>query len=123
MNTIQPISEDEHGTLRFRENKIVSALLEFSREGGMDMNKLSCMDFSREDRVQFAQLIGYSVGGWEELSYVSNEDRRAVEKIIEKGESEEQAKINSLSEQLENLKEQLRKPIGELYDIHPDDLK
>jgi hypothetical protein len=123
MNTIQPILEDELGTLRFRENEIVSALLEFSQEKGMDMNKLSCMDFSREDWVQFAQLIGYSVGGWEELSYVSNEDRRAVERIIEKGESEEQAKINSLSEQLENLKEQLRKPISELYDIHPDDLK
>ena len=123
MNTIQPILEDEHGTLRFRENKIVSVLLEFFRGKGMGMNELSCMNFSREDWVQFAQLIGYSVGGWEELSYVSNEDRRAVERIIEKGESGEQVKINSLSEQLENLKEQLRKPISELYDIHPDDLK
>ena len=123
MKPTQPIFEDELGTLRFQENKIVSALLEFSQEKGMDMNKLSCMDFSREDWVQFAQLIGYSIGGWEDLSYVSNEDRRVVERIIKKRESDEEAKINSLSEQLESLKEKLRGPVSELFGIHPDDLK
>jgi len=30
-------------------------------------------DFSQEDREQFAQLIGYSLSGFGELSYVSDE--------------------------------------------------
>jgi len=42
--------------------------------GPFDMNKLAIMDFSREDRIQFAQLIGYSQAGFGELSYVSDEE-------------------------------------------------
>ena len=34
------------------------------------MNDLAKMNFSNEDRAQFAELIGYSVNGWGELSYV-----------------------------------------------------
>ncbi len=34
------------------------------------MNDLAVKDFSDEDRCQFAQLIGYSISGYEELSYV-----------------------------------------------------
>ena len=37
-----------------------------------DMNKLACMNFSNEDREQFAQLIGYSVSGICDLDYVSD---------------------------------------------------
>lgn len=37
------------------------------------------MDFPQEDRVQLAQLIGYSQEGFGELSYVTNKDyARAV---------------------------------------------
>ena len=59
---------------RFRENKIVSHLLDTYT----DMNKLARIDFTDEDRMQFAQLIGYSVGGYGSLSYVSDESYDAV---------------------------------------------
>ncbi len=75
---IQPFYKDEHGTLRFKENKIVRFLLD---AGPYDMNKIALMLFDNEDREQFAQLIGYSWTGATELSYVSD---RVVEKSMEK---------------------------------------
>jgi hypothetical protein len=61
---------DDHHVLRFKENAIVRFLLD---AGKFDMNDLALMPFSREDREQFAQLIGYSHSGFGELSYVSDE--------------------------------------------------
>lgn len=66
----QPLYRDQHGTPRFKENKIVRFLLD---GGPYDMNKLALMPWSDEDREQFAQLIGYSLVGFGELSYVSDE--------------------------------------------------
>lgn len=66
----QPLGLDANGTLRFKPNKIVRFLIDM---GTFDMNKLAIMDFSKEDRVQFAQLIGYSRSGFGDLSYVSDE--------------------------------------------------
>lgn len=66
----QPLVLDDHQVIRFAENKIVSFLLE---SGPFDMNQLQIMDFSDEDRAQFAQLIGYSVSGWGGLDYVPKE--------------------------------------------------
>lgn len=70
MQPNQPTYTDEHGVLRFQHNAIVRFLLD---AGAFDMNRLSMMPFSDEDRAQFAQLIGYSVSGWGDLSYVSDE--------------------------------------------------
>lgn len=70
LHPIQPLVLDENGVLRFEENKIVRYLLD---AGPFDMNKLALMPFSNEDREQFAQLIGYSLSGFSELSYVSDE--------------------------------------------------
>ena len=58
------------GVKRFKANAIVRFLLD---AGPFDMNQLALMKFSREDREQFAQLIGYSVTGFGELQYVSDE--------------------------------------------------
>jgi hypothetical protein len=68
-NPDQPIHTDKHGHRRFKGNMIVRHLLD---NGGMNLNNLATMDFSNDDWMQFAQLIGYSVSGWGELSYVSN---------------------------------------------------
>ena len=54
----------------FRENAIVIYLLD---EGPFDMNHLAAQPFSSQDREQFAQLIGYPLNGFAELSYVSAE--------------------------------------------------
>lgn len=67
---VQPLVYDEHGVLRFKKNAIVRFLLD---AGTYDLNKLTLMDFSDEDWEQFAQLIGYSVSGFSDLSYVSEE--------------------------------------------------
>jgi hypothetical protein len=67
---VQPLVHDARGTLRFKQNAIVLFLLE---AGPFDMNVLASMPFSIEDREQFAQLIGYSLDGFSELSYVTDE--------------------------------------------------
>lgn len=67
---IQPLEKDKHGTTRFKANAIVRLLLD---DGKYDMNRLAMLPFSDEDREQFAQLIGYSLSGFGDLSYVSDE--------------------------------------------------
>jgi len=73
-NLIQPLCFDKFGVLRFKENKIISFMLEAGERGEkFDMNSLGTMDFSDEDREQLAQLIGCSVSDFGDLNYVSNE--------------------------------------------------
>lgn len=67
---VQPLYKDEHGVVRFKGNAIVRFLLE---NGPYDLNRLGLMGFSQDDREQFAQLIGYSLCGFGDLGYVSNE--------------------------------------------------
>ena len=84
---IQPIVDH-----RFVENKIVSRLLD---EGGIDMNDIACWDIPQQDRIQFAQLIGYSVSGFGSLSYVDDETYDAAEQIAENGCSEDEAQFRA----------------------------
>jgi len=72
-NPMQPLAKDEDGTMRFKENAITRALLDHGRKTGLDLNEIAMMDFTQDDRCQFAQLIGYSLSGYHELSYVSDE--------------------------------------------------
>lgn len=67
---VQYLYIDESGVVRFKENKIVQFLLD---AGPFDMNQLALMNFEDEDREHFAQLIGYSVSGFGDLDYVSDE--------------------------------------------------
>jgi hypothetical protein len=62
----QPIILDERGTPRFRANQIILYLW---KSGLLDLNQIAAMDFSDEDRMQLAQLIGYSVSGYGDLPY------------------------------------------------------
>lgn len=75
--TLQPI-ELIDGVARFRANEIVKLLL---ADGNYDMNRLALLPFTDSDREQFAQLIGYSVGGFAELPYVSDEAVNAADKV------------------------------------------
>jgi hypothetical protein len=80
MQPLQPLITDSHGVLRFKANAIVNHLLDSARQAGVaDMNKLAILPFSQEDREQFAQLIGYSLSGFGELSYVSDDTYAAAE--------------------------------------------
>jgi hypothetical protein len=67
---IQPIVIDQRGIERFRANTLVRYLLD---SGTINMNVLATIDCPQEDREQFAMLIGYSLAGFGELSYVSDE--------------------------------------------------
>lgn len=120
-NPIQPLGPDRHGYTRFKENKIVAHLLEWASLRDMGMNELAVMDFSNDDRQQFAQLIGYSLSGYGELSYVDDDAYNAAEKMAE-GKTEEVARAESLQEELDAIRDGLREPVARLYGRHPDDL-
>ena len=79
----QPIRNVDQGVERFRANAIVRYLLD---NGGIDLNDLAVMPFPREDLIQFAQLIGYSVSGFGELNYV--DEASYQEAIRPRGETE-----------------------------------
>ncbi len=122
MNTkhpIQPLYKTDTGTVRFKANAIVQHLLD---HGGIDLNKLACMKFSNEDRQQLAQLIGYSLGGYGELSYVDDDAYYAAE-AMSRGKSEDKARIAHLERELKAVRTALRKPMARLFGVHPDDLK
>jgi hypothetical protein len=76
-NPLQPLVRDENGTVRFKANKIVRMLLD---TGSLDLNDLAHMDFNVDDREQFAQLIGYSLSGFAELSYGTDKTYEAAAK-------------------------------------------
>lgn len=116
---IQPLELDCDGILRFKENAIVRYILD---NGNIDLNHLARLKFNKEDRQQFAQLIGYSLGGYEELSYVTDKAYGVAVAMIEEGLSEKDARIVYLENELDNLRAALKEPIARLYGIHPDDL-
>ncbi len=69
---MQPVGVDPHGVHRFLENRIVRDLLERSKQRGHGLNEIACGNYSDAEHRQLAQLIGYSVGGYLDLSYVNN---------------------------------------------------
>lgn len=117
---IQPLAQDEQGILRFKPNAIVSYLLD---NGGIDLNQIATLGFDREDHEQFAQLIGYSLGGYSDLSYVKDETWETANRMAEKGETEDQARIKILEEKLATVRKGLKELVPEIFRIHPDDLE
>lgn len=81
---MQPIAKDDDGIVRFKPNKIVLFLLDWARTRGMDLNTLAMIPFDDDDRQQFAQLIGYSVSGFGDLSYVPRDIVAKADKEAEK---------------------------------------
>jgi len=122
-NPIQPLAKDAKGVLRFKENAIVRHLLD--SHPACDMNRLACMNFSDDDRQQFAQLIGYSLSGYSELqSYVDDEAYGAAAHMAD-GLDERDARIAALEQKLAELRaaaDLLREPVARLLEMHPDDL-
>lgn len=71
-NPMQPIWLDKSGVARFKENQVVRYFL---NEGGLTLNDLAREGdrFTQDDKEQFMQLIGYSVSGFGDLDFVSDE--------------------------------------------------
>lgn len=80
-NPNQPIIVDSAGVVRFKANEIVRVLLD---HGPYDLNTLYVMNFSDDDRNQFAQLIGYSVCEFGDLAYADKERVERADKIAAK---------------------------------------
>ena len=110
----QPVHES-----RFVENEIVSYLLE---NGGIDMNQLAMLDFSNEDRVQFAQLIGYSVSGFQSLSYVDVVAYDTAEELKNGATDYKDAQIIALTKQLDEVKKGLSIITSAITFIHNDEI-
>ena len=125
MNThpIQPLAPDEHGALRFKQNKIVRHLLDWAKEKGHGLNELATLDFPQEDWEQFAQLIGYSLSGFQELSYVTGDTIAAASVMEASGCTSHEAKEATRDVALFEAREATRKLVGVLFSNHPDDLK
>ncbi len=124
-NPIQPLVQDAHGTLRFKENAIVRHLLDWAQPRGMGLNELSCLDFSDDDHQQFAQLIGYSLGGYGDLNVVDDE-AYAVAANMSDGLDERDARIAAMGKKLADMSaavDAMCKPMAILLEMHPDDLK
>lgn len=122
---MQPIGPDAHGRMRFKENKLVRAILDHSTGRGLGMNELARKFSSAEhidDWRQLAQLIGYSLSGFGELPYVDVDTYNAAEAMAYQQLSEDKARIAALEEELNALRSALREPIARLYGKHPDDL-
>jgi hypothetical protein len=64
---MQPIELDAEGVPRFKANAIVRWLHE---SGRINLNEISVLPVSDEDRAQFWQLLGYSTSGYGELSFI-----------------------------------------------------
>jgi len=81
---MQPVYEDDFGTVRFKGNSIVEHLMQ---NGNIDMNGIDSLNFPKEDREQFAQLIGYSLSGYRDLSYTSKESYKEAKHIYKSTKS------------------------------------
>ena len=121
-NPMQPLYKDGNKTIRFKENVIVRTLLDWATNKGMGLNELAMMEFSQDDREQFAQLIGYSLGGFGELSYVRNDTYNAASMMAEAGEDEKSARIAALEHALHQVRKGLKQASAAAFRIHPDDL-
>lgn len=115
---IQPLIAEQNGRLRFKENKIVRYLLD---NGGIDLNKIACLNFSQEDSEQFAQLIGYSLDGFYELSYTRTETGEAAKHAYYEGVTADQARANAAEALLAELRAAARKATNELLNVLPED--
>lgn len=124
LHPIQPIVTAPDGRLRFKGNAIIDHLF---NTGKLDLNEIACMGFPQEDRRQIAQLLGYSVSGYGELtSYVRDEDFAVAAKMAaahEKGKTidPKDVRIRALEKQLKDLRKALVKPMAALFEKHPDD--
>ena len=113
-NKPMPLQPIENG--RFVPNRIVQYLLEVAPIG---LNELAAMDFSAQERMQFAQLIGYSLSGFGELGYVDDETYEAAQKMAE-GLTEQEARNQVLRMQLGAARKGVKDAAVALFMIHPD---
>lgn len=78
---MQPVVMGHNGRERFKMNHIICWLFE---SGRMSLNDTAALPVPVEDHMQLAQLLGYSIQGYGELSYVTDESYDAAVVAAEK---------------------------------------
>ncbi|MOA09774.1 hypothetical protein D3C78_1296280 [compost metagenome] len=68
-------------------------------------------------------LIGYSLAGFGDLGYVSDETYSAAQSMANGGDNEKDERIKYLQDTLESVRQGLRAPVAELFGMHPEDLE
>lgn len=86
---MQPIAFTKDGVIRFRKNMVLCFLLEEAREGRKcDLNRIAQQRFSAnwpaDDVEQFWQMLGYSVSGYGDLSFVRRSTIKKADEIADK---------------------------------------
>lgn len=75
MSFNQPL--EDHGCgRRFRANKIVEELFSLYLRTTGGPNPIHSAEYSKEDKLQFAQLLGYSESSYRALPFITDEDLR-----------------------------------------------
>lgn len=75
---MQPIGLDDEGRPRFKANAVVRWLVD---SGRLSLNDVPDSLFSRDDLAQFWQLLGYSVSGYGELSFIPDDIKDKADEI------------------------------------------
>lgn len=120
---IQPLEYDEHGTLRYKRNQIVCDLLDKAGAHGLDLNAIATKGYTQDDQAQLAQLIGYSHGGAQDLSYFPRRISRDSYLMFTKSISEEEARVQNLDLVVTQVKELVSESMSVLYGLHPEDIR
>ena len=111
---LQPIVSVD-GVLRFKENALVRKLVVDA--GGLSV--INGIEATREDREQLAMLIGSSLNGFSQLTYVTDE---TVDLACATGNDPDQlrSRIARLEGELTALRDGMRDAVARLYGIDPD---
>lgn len=78
---MQPLVRDKKGVIRFKANAIIQRLFD---TGVIDLNRTSLWNCPIEDHEQLAQLLGYSVSGFGDLSYAQRKTIRKANRRASK---------------------------------------
>ncbi|MHA4967588.1 hypothetical protein ACX0KY_13600 [Pseudomonas extremorientalis] len=65
---MQPVEIAADQVVRFKKNQIICDMQELCAQHGLDLNDIACREYSKDDRSQLMQLIGYSVSAYGGLS-------------------------------------------------------
>jgi hypothetical protein len=87
---MQPVYRDQDGRVRFHKNGIIRRLVDTKV---ISLNMISQWHgtypgISQDDVDQFWQLLGYSVGGYSELEFISDEAVKTAESVAAAMEKE-----------------------------------
>lgn len=121
----QPLEKDSKGIMRFKENKIITWMLDntmLRNDSPMSMNFLAAQDFTQNDCEQFAQLVGYSLSGYSVLSYVSNDSYSIASAMIDNNNDPLRAENEALRNELNELRKRVKEMVMISFNIHEDDL-